>query len=400
MVLLRSSTSLPEGLWRARPLPQALRFVIVAIALIGNGVTAWRISSQGPDGFGTVEVELALCVIDVLLWTTVAYSASHAWIPALLLQGFLLLTGADPGSFTIELLVLMGFVAFAAARYAFLIPLASTVGWTLLLPQTAEGVGAALVVAYLALLFIALVVGLTLRYLLARREQDTATIAEFETSTRAALKEQRDGLARELHDIVAHDLTVIAMQASAGAIRTTEPQERESFTVIGDSARSALDDLRLLLQIMREPSHRSEVDPPAAGIDLADEIAEVAGQLEELGHRVTTHVDGDLSAIPDGVRTTVRRVLREGTTNVLKHGADRSEVSISAVVKDEQVITTITSALPEVSNQRTLRHFGRSGFGLIGLRERVQLLRGRLESGPRQDGTFVLTVRLPLRPSP
>lgn len=400
MVLLRSPTSLPEGLWQARLLPQALRFVVVAIALIGNGVTAWRVTTQGPDGFGTVEVELALCVIDVLVWTTVAYSPNHAWIPALLLQVFLVATGADPGSFTIELLVMMGFLAFAAARYAFLIPLVSTVGWTLLLPQTADGVGAALVVAYLALLFVALVLGLSLRYLLARREQDSATIAEFESSTRTALKEQRDGLARELHDIVAHDLTVIAMQASAGAIRTTNPDERVSFNVIGDSARSALDDLRLLLQIMRETRAGGEVDPPSAGIDLAGEMAEVAAQLEELGHRVTTHVGGDLSTIPDGVRTTVRRVLREGTTNVLKHGADLSEVSISTVVQDKQVITTITSALPEVSDQRQLRHFGRSGFGLVGLRERVQLLRGRIESGPREDGTFVLTVLLPLRPSP
>lgn len=399
MVLLRSTTSLPEGLWRARRLPQALRFVILAVALVGNVVTAWRVSSQGPDGFGTLEVELALCVIDVLLWATVALAPSRAWIPALLLQAFLLLAGADPGSFTIELLVMMGFVAFAASRHAFLIPLVSTVLWTLMLPRTADGVGTALVVAYLALLVLPVVIGLSLRYLLARREQDTATIADFETSTRAALKEQRDGLARELHDIVAHDLTVIAMQASAGAIRTTDPHERESFTVIGDSARSALDDLRLLLQIMREPRQGQGIDPPAAGIDLAGEIAEVAGQLEELGHRVTTHVGGNLSAIPDGVRTTVRRVLREGTTNVLKHGADRSEVSISTVVQDRQVITTITSTLPEVSDQRTLRHFGSSGFGLIGLRERVQLLRGRLESGPQEDGTFMLTVVLPLRPS-
>lgn len=399
MVLLRSTTNLPEGLWRARRLPQALRFVILAVALVGNGVTAWRITTQGPDGFGTVEAELALCALDVLLWAAVALTPSWAWVPALVLQAWLLLADADPGSFTIELLVLMGFVAFAASRAGFLIPLASTVLWTLLLPRTADGVGTALVVAYLALLVIPVVLGLSLRWLLARREQDTATIADFETSTRAALKEQRDGLARELHDIVAHDLTVIAMQASAGAIRTTDPDEKESFTVIGDSARSALDDLRLLLQIMREPRQGSDVEPPSAGIDLAGEIAEVAGQLEELGHRVTTHVDGDLSAVPDGVRTTVRRVLREGTTNVLKHGADRSEVSISTVVQDGQVVTTITSALPQVSDQRTLRHFGRSGFGLIGLRERVQLLRGRLESGPREDGTFVLTVSLPLRPS-
>lgn len=399
MVLLRTPTSLPEGLWHARRLPQALALVIVAVALLGNGLTAWRILDQGPDGFGTLEAELALCVLDVLLWATVAYAPSRAWVPTLVLQAFLLLAGADPGSFTIELLALLGLLAFAASRLGFLVPLASTVLWTLLLPLTADGVGAALVVAYLALMVLPVALGLSLRWLLARREQDTATIADFETSTRAALKDQRDGLARELHDIVAHDLTVIAMQASAGAIRTENPQERESFTVIGDSARSALDDLRLLLQIMREPRQSGVVDPPSAGIDLAGEIAEVAGQLEELGHRVTTHVGGDLAAVPDGVRTTVRRVLREGTTNILKHGPDRSEVSISAVVRDRQVVTTITNELPEVDDQRTLRHFGRSGFGLIGLRERVQLLRGRLESGPQEDGTFVLAVSLPLRPS-
>lgn len=400
MVLLTRLTNPPQGLWRARRLPWLLSAVIIAVAVTGNGLTAWRVWTRGPDGFGSLEFELTLCVVDVLLWTTLAFTPSRTWVPILLLQALLVATATDPGSFTIEMLVLLGFLAYAAARHALLISVLGTLVWVVLLPRTPEtALGTGFVGAYVALVVLALIIGLSLRTLVARREQDMSTIADFEDSTRTALQEQRDELARELHDIVAHDLTVIAMQASAGAMQTTGARERESLTVIADAARSALDDLRLLLRIMREPRSQETVDPPNAGIDLADQFAELAGHLEDLGHEVSTRVSGDLTSVPHTVRATIRRVLREGTTNILKHGPPRSRVTLETVVADGTIITTVTNTLEGSPAQARTGRFGRSGFGLIGLRERVQLLDGRLEAGPDGAGSYRLTVRLPFKPT-
>lgn len=399
MVLLTRPGLRPEGLWRARKFPWALRYLIIAVAVVGNGLTAWRVWNQGPYGFGTVELELTLCVVDVLLWTTLALTPSRAWIATVLLQMLLLVTEVDPGSFTLEILVLLGLLGYGAARHALIIPVVSTVLWVLLLPLIATDAATGFISGYIALMITSLVIGLSLRYLASRREEDAATIADFELSTKEALSEQRNELARELHDIVAHDLTVIAMQASAGAMQADGEREREAFTVVGTSARSALDDLRLLLRIMREPRTEEGVEPAAAGIDLATEVSTLAANLEELGHDVTTQVAGDLSAVPDGVRTTVRKVLREGTTNILKHGAARADVTLSMAVKDGVVVTTVTNTLSERPDRRDGRNFGRSGFGLIGLRERVQLLSGQLEAGVGEDRQFRLAASLPLNPS-
>lgn len=400
MVLLRSGLSLPEGFWTARPLPPVLRYLIVVLALLGNGLTAARLLIDGPDGFGTLDFELLLCAIDLLLWTTVAFAPDRAWVPALLLQGVLVVTGTDPGSFTVEVLILAGVLAYAAGRLSLIVVLTASSAWSIGVALYESSLGAGFASGYLALMTVAVVIGLSLRYQATRQQEDAGTIADFEESIRTALKDQRDELSRELHDIVAHDLTLIAMQSSAGAMQASDGQSKASFEIIGSSARSALNDLRLLLRIMRDPQNREEVEPSPPAIDLVVDLATLAAELEELGHDVTTTSTGDLGTVPDAVRTTVQRLLREGTTNVLKHGADPSTVELSLQISPVELTATVRNSPLPPRPLPTGRRFSPSGFGLIGLRERVTLLGGEFSSGRTDDGHWTLEARIPLvRPS-
>ncbi|GAA1140386.1 sensor histidine kinase [Ornithinicoccus hortensis] len=404
MGLLKNGSRLPPGFWSGGQLPLVLRVVIISVALVGNTVTAWRVLDSGPDGFGPLALELTLCVVDVLMWLVVALRPGWAWVPLVLLQALLVATQTQPGTFALEILIVVGFLAFAAVRHGLVIALVTTVAWTIVNPFLDHALSSsAFVSGYLAMLVLALVIGLSLRYLLATRAEDRRQIEEFDRRAGDLIQLQRDELARELHDIVAHDLTVIAMQSSAGAMQAPEGgAERETFEVIGDSARAALGDLRRLLRLMREPPSTDEVSSSAASIDLGSELADLAASLEDLGHPVTTAVSGDLSKVPFGVRTTMSRLLREGTTNILKHSTPSAAVRFEVAVDVEEgvVRADVVNALGQEQQRQPPRRFAVSRFGVIGLRERVQLLGGELDAGPTGEGGWRLAATLPLRADP
>lgn len=403
MGLLTNRTHLPPGFWSGGQLPLVLRVVIISVALVGNAVTAWRVLDSGPDGFGPLALELTLCVVDLLMWLVVALRPGWAWVPLVLLQVLLVATQTQPGTFALEILIVIGFLAYAAVRHGLLIALATTVAWTFVNPFLDHDLSSsAFVSGYLAMLVLALVIGLSLRYLLAARREDRRQIEEFDRRAVDLIQLQRDELARELHDIVAHDLTVIAMQSSAGAMQAPESAERETFEVIGDSARSALGDLRRLLRLMREPPSTEEVSSSGASIDLGSELADLAASLEDLGHPVTTSVSGDLARVPYGVRTTLSRLLREGTTNILKHSTPAAAVRFEVDVDPAEgvVRAQVVNALGETRQRPQSGRFAVSRFGVIGLRERVQLLGGELQAGPTDDGGFRLAATVPIQPDP
>lgn len=401
MGLLNNRPRLPPGFWSGGQLPLVLQVVIVSVALVGNAVTAWRILDSGPDGFGPAALELALCAVDLLMWTVVALWPGRAWIPLVLLQVLLVATQTQPGTFALEILIVIGFLAFAAVRHGLLIALGTTVAWTIVNPFLDHALSSsAFVSGYLAMLVLALVIGLSLRYLLVTRTQARRQVEEFDRRALDLIQVQRDELARELHDIVAHDLTVIAMQSSAGAMQAPDGPERETFEVIGDSARAALGDLRRLLRLMREPPTSEEVSSSAASIDLGSELADLAASLEDLDHPVTTSVTGDLARVPYGVRTTLSRLLREGTTNILKHSPAAAAVRFEIEVDQREVRAEVVNELGKAPHRPPAGRFAVSQFGVIGLRERVQLLGGELAAGPTGEGGWRLAATLPLQADP
>jgi signal transduction histidine kinase len=197
-----------------------------------------------------------------------------------------------------------------------------------------------------------------------------------ELATAMAVDEERLRIAREVHDIVAHSMSLIAVKATiADHVADERPQEmREALRVIASTSRGALGDLRLALDALRaEPSYA-----PTPG--MAD-LAGLVGAAESAGVAVELRVRGD-AELPDGVAQAVFRIVQEALTNVVKHaGATRCRVDVDVGDEDVRVEAVDDGSSTEASE--TLPSAApRSGRGLIGMRERVALFGGQFAAGP------------------
>lgn len=196
---------------------------------------------------------------------------------------------------------------------------------------------------------------------------------------------ERARIARELHDIVAHHLSVVVLQA-AGARASGKPAGA-ALEKIENSARQALDETSRLLNVLRDPDEEAVLAPqPAIG-----ELDALAARVRAAGLPVNLVIDGDLAALPAVVDVSVYRIVQEALTNVLKHaGPARAEVTIGCAAG------TVTI---EVTDNGTGQHGNGSpggGHGLAGMRERAAVFGGELAAGPRPGGGFAVRARLPL----
>jgi signal transduction histidine kinase len=202
---------------------------------------------------------------------------------------------------------------------------------------------------------------------------------------------ERIRIARELHDIVAHHLSVIVLQA-AGA-RASGKSAEAALEKIEKSGRQALTETRRLLGVLRDTSEQSGLAPPP-GIGELDALA---GTVRAAGLPVNLVINGDPAALPAAVDVSVYRIVQEALTNVLKHaGHARADVTIGCA--DEAVTIEITdNGTSEHGHQPPPR-----GHGLVGMRERAAMFGGEFAAGPRPGGGFAVRARLPLadRPPP
>lgn len=215
-----------------------------------------------------------------------------------------------------------------------------------------------------------------------RAEQDRERAAE------RAVHEERARIARELHDVVAHSVSVMVVQASAAhrVLERQPDQAAEALGVIEATGRNALDELRRLLGVLRHEEAAATVDPqPTAG-----DIHALVEQWREAGMDVSLEVEGDAPDLPAGVGLTVYRIVQEALTNVMRHaGPARARV---AVRYDDAVRIEVTddgrgSRPDDVPS---------SGHGHIGMRERVELFGGTLAVGPRPGGGYRVRAAIPL----
>jgi signal transduction histidine kinase len=210
------------------------------------------------------------------------------------------------------------------------------------------------------------------------REQDEAT--------RVAVAEEHSRIARELHDVIAHSLAMITIQAAAER-RVLDPTMARTREVLGDiehAARQALTELRHLLGVLR---HGDEVPPlePSAGVDR---VPDLVAELRHAGLTVDLHIDGDPVCLPPGVDLTAYRIVQEGLTNVVKHAA--TPRALVGVTYGAHYID-----LEVVDGGRGPGSGGTGGHGLIGMRERVALFGGTFEAASVPGGGFRLHARLP-----
>lgn len=211
---------------------------------------------------------------------------------------------------------------------------------------------------------------------------------------RIAVAEERTRIARELHDVVAHSLTVIAVQADAAeAALAREPARAgQPMRAIRDSAREALVDMRQLLHVLRSEEDTEDTGDRTPARGIADLPQLVAGMSASgLSLDADIRPTGRLSS---GIELTAYRIAQEGLTNVRKHAGDA--VTHLVVAREQTDLRIEVHNGPPSAGRSVNTSPGSSGHGLVGVRERVHAAGGTLEAGPNPSGGFDLVARLPL----
>jgi signal transduction histidine kinase len=211
---------------------------------------------------------------------------------------------------------------------------------------------------------------------------------EREERDRAAVTDERLRIARELHDIIAHSMSVIAVQAGMGhhVIDTDVAEARRALGAIEDTSRTALTEMRRLLGVLRE-SDDAAARSPAHGLS---ELPQLVAQTRRSGLGVTLEGSGSHSSLPPGVDLTAYRIVQEGLTNVIKHGGAVAHVRVECT--DRLVSIEITDdGRPHGSEASP----DGAGHGLIGMRERVAVFDGEFTATRRPGGGFRLFATLP-----
>jgi signal transduction histidine kinase len=259
-----------------------------------------------------------------------------------------------------------------------------------------NGPHAGRVIPELAVFAIAWVVGdnlRTRRAYLAELEARAARLErEREEKAERAVIEERTRIARELHDVIAHNVSVMVVQASAGEEVFDEDPERarESLSAVSSTGRAALAELRRLLGVIRAEDHadREPSYEPQPGIEYLDELV---GQVRETGLPVELSVIGEPRPLPEGVGLCAYRIVQEALTNTLKHAhASSAQVSVRYVADALELQVIDDGRVSSPLNGDT------DGHGLIGMRERVALFGGTLTASPRPGEGYEVRARLPL----
>jgi signal transduction histidine kinase len=259
-----------------------------------------------------------------------------------------------------------------------------------------NGPHAGRVIPELAVIAIAWVIGDNLRtrraYLSELKERAARLEREREEKADRAVAEERVRTARELHDVIAHNVSVMVVQAAAGEEVFDEDPERarESLSAVASTGRAALTELRRLLGVIR-----AEGDPdtepafaPQPGIEYVDELVR---QVNDAGLSVELSVIGEPRTLPEGVGLCAYRIVQEALTNTLKHaGASSARVNVRYAADALELQVVDDGCATSVANGEA------GGHGLIGMRERVALFGGELTTSPRAGLGYEVRARLPV----
>jgi signal transduction histidine kinase len=224
----------------------------------------------------------------------------------------------------------------------------------------------------------------------------TARLAEdVDLERQQAASVERVRIARELHDVIAHSVSLMVVQAGAAEQMLLHSPDRalEPIRAVADTGREALEEMGRLLGVLRE--HGEEVGlTPQPGIR---DLGRLVEQSRALGVDVDLAIAGTPRALPPGVELTIYRIVQEALTNTRKH-ATASVASVRLIYRRDEVDIEIADPGP-ASSLRT-GTVAPSGHGLVGMHERVAVYGGGLEAGPNAGGGFTVTARIPVDPAP
>lgn len=251
------------------------------------------------------------------------------------------------------------------------------------------------------------VAGLSLNAFRRRHESSTKRIEDLEVEQARIRANERTLLAHELHDIVAHDVTIIAMQARRAEFVDDQKKISEILAGIGNSAQQTLQDLRSLVLLLKEEEKESDaageratvgpsiIDPAelsgetTTAVGLVHDLDAVADALQSSGYEVNLTVQGEVARIPASLRQALRRTIRELGTNILKHAAPASRVKVGLFVGEGNVQLVATN---EISDEKPIVS---SRTGLEAMRARCRVFDGFVKAGEAK-GVWTTSVTIPL----
>ena len=211
---------------------------------------------------------------------------------------------------------------------------------------------------------------------------------EREQLARIATHEERASIARELHDIVAHSVSVmlVGVRGARDVLRTSPDVADETLANVETSGEQSLVELRRILALLREPDRTAESRPQPSLAELDGLVA----AFRDAGMPVRLDTVGERQRLPDGVELSVYRIVQEALTNVLKH-SHPTRVTVTLAFRDQRLEVEVVDDGVSIGDGPAA-----TGHGIVGMRERVALLGGQLETGRRAGGGFRVAARLPV----
>ena len=365
--------------------------VDVAVAIGVFGASAVNVAAQ--DSVGISEIPAAGFLM--LAIGSVALFWRRSWSPAVL--GFVLAMTVGwaalghPGNPVFHILVSLyavgRYVPEARINLAALAVALAVVGFGQVVDSdSVSEVGTGLVVTILPWY-----VGrrVRIRSDLAAAARERAEYLEWKRATEAerAIADARAGIARELHDVVAHNVSVMTVQAGMARLVVKDDPERaqEAIGVVEEAGRRALDELRHLLGVLRPATASGEIAPQPA----LSQVQDLVDQLRQTGMSISLVADVP-SELPVRVDLFAYRIVQEALTNVLKHGGVDAEAHVRIEETDGRLDIEVTDSGTATST------LPGSGQGIVGMHERAILLGGTFEAGQRPEGGFRVLARLPM----
>ncbi len=386
----------PSGGWFARHWASTWR-----LSLAGTvGVLLWIVVVAGDTsrhyhgvaGWPMVDLLLGALLLPLLLWrrkyplpVALVLVASTAFLVAGIGAAAIAVISLSTGRQWSRIALVSGWWVVTGTVFAFVHP--STAPSADLLGTETTGV---LSVAMLVAL--GLFIGAR-RELLARLHERIET-AEREQASRVAQARvgERARIAREMHDVLAHRISLVAMHSGALAYREDLPAEtvRETARMIQDNSHQALTELREVLGVLRDTDGRD--DRPQPPQPLLSDLAGLVADLNVEGAQVHLSANGDLDDVPGTLSRTGFRILQESLTNARKHAPGIPVHATVTVVAGDHVALEVRNPVPTTTRGP---HHPPSGLGLLGLTERAALSGGRLQYGVDRRREFVVTAWLP-----
>lgn len=216
-----------------------------------------------------------------------------------------------------------------------------------------------------------------------------------EADTRAARAEERSRIARELHDVVAHHVSVMTVQAAAArkVLDTRPDAARDALMAIEELGRTAMREMRGIVGVLRTDGEAGELAPQPGMGDLPGLVV----QMREAGLRAQLWIEGDRRVLPPGIDLAAYRLVQEALTNSLRHAGPAARAWVTVRHETGELLIQVEDDGRGGTGEPARAPGDRPGHGLVGIRERVALYGGILRIGPRQGGGFEVQARFPLK---